>query len=120
MATRSVVLVDDRPDLLELMTTCFRDRGFQTRSAQNGFELMKLLKETDKPCLVVLDLMMPERSGLDLISVVRGFWTDTKIIIYTAFEGRLIEELKTCADAVVLKTTPIHEMVKYAEELLES
>jgi hypothetical protein len=52
--------------------------------------------------------------------VVRGFWTDTKIIIYTAFEGRLIEELKTCADAVVLKTTPIHEMVKYAEELLES
>jgi len=118
---RTAVLVDDHADVLKLLGQCFTEDGFTIHSANSGFELMKLVREGKlQPDVVILDFMMPDRSGLDLLSIVRSFWTKAKIIFYTAHDGPILQQLKVNADAVVSKTTSMEKLVALSNELIES
>jgi DNA-binding response OmpR family regulator len=60
--TRRVLVVDDDPDLRNVLRTAFVDEGYEVRSATNGRSALEVL-ETWRPSVIVLDLMMPELDG---------------------------------------------------------
>ena len=68
---RSVLIVDDEPDLLELLEVNLARAGYKTSVARNGREALAAI-ERAVPDLVVLDVMMPELSGTEVASRLRA------------------------------------------------
>ena len=85
---KRILIVDDEEDILEYLTTLFKDNGYETLTARDGKEGYELM-EKEKPDLVTLDIIMPKESGV-------RFYRDVKkndelknipIIIITALTG---------------------------------
>ena len=73
--TFKILLVDDEPDILEILSYPLKSEGFQVHTANNGLEAIKLAKDI-QPHLIVLDVMMPEMDGIEACEIIRK---DSKI-----------------------------------------
>jgi CheY-like chemotaxis protein len=70
IAPNSVLLVDDDPTVRTLLSRQLKQKGFETREAEDGIEgLVKLRNEL--PGVIISDLEMPRMSGIEFVSVVR-------------------------------------------------
>lgn len=62
--TTSVLLVDDDPDIRELIATLLAARGYEVTTASNGLEALESLRRASMlPALILLDVMMPKMDG---------------------------------------------------------
>jgi CheY-like chemotaxis protein len=62
MADR-ILLVEDDIDIREEVAEFLRDEGYEVAIAHNGCEALELLRAGERPCMILLDLMMPEMDG---------------------------------------------------------
>ena len=84
---RRVLLVDDDPEIVESMRTVLESKGYEILVARDGNQGL-LMAEREKPDLVVLDMMMPKRSGfLVLEKLRRSHPIPVRVIMITANEG---------------------------------
>ncbi len=60
---KSILVVDDEPDIVTFISTVLEDAGYATRTAPDGVEALKLVKE-ERPDMISLDITMPEKSGV--------------------------------------------------------
>lgn len=65
-----ILLVDDEPDILEIIGYNLSAEGYQIITAENGMEAVKLAKKK-KPQLIILDVMMPEMDGIEACEQIR-------------------------------------------------
>lgn len=82
---RSIMVVDDNPDIITIVKTILEGKGYQVLSASSGQELLNLLTER-KPDLIILDIMMPEMDGLEVLGRLKAV-TETAsipVILLTA------------------------------------
>lgn len=102
----NILLVDDEPDILEIVSFNLRQAGYDTQTAQNGEEAIFLAKKFI-PDLILLDIMMPEMDGYETIRELRKnpALDKTIIIFLTALtdERSEIEGLKLGADDYITK-----------------
>lgn len=66
-----ILLVDDEPDILEILKYNLSSQGYQVFTAQNGKEGVEKAKKK-KPHLIILDVMMPEMDGIEACEVIRN------------------------------------------------
>jgi DNA-binding response OmpR family regulator len=84
---RRILLVDDDPEIVESMRAVLESRGYQILVARDGNQGL-VLAEGEEPDLVVLDMMMPKRSGfLVLEKLRRSRPNPMRVIMITANEG---------------------------------
>lgn len=62
-ASRTVLVVDDDPDIVDVIGMILENQGYEVLKASNGAEALRRLRGSPKPGLVLLDLMMPVMSG---------------------------------------------------------
>lgn len=68
-----IVVVDDEPNLCELLHDLLDDAGYDVRCASDGAEALALLQSLDRrPCMVICDLIMPVMDGEDLLRATRA------------------------------------------------
>ncbi|MEM6351698.1 MAG: response regulator, partial [Cyanobacteria bacterium P01_D01_bin.14] len=86
-AARRVVIVDDDPEVLEFVTTILAPWGFQLTALERPTQLWQTLDKL-RPDLLILDVEMPEASGLELCQVLRADdrWRHLPILFLTAHE----------------------------------
>lgn len=100
------MIVDDEQDILEILKYNLEKEGFRVFTAQDGDEGIQKAKETD-PDLIVLDMMMPGKSGMEVCQVLRAqpSFKETLIMFLTAVsdEATQIRGLATGADDYVNK-----------------
>jgi two-component system alkaline phosphatase synthesis response regulator PhoP len=65
-----ILLVDDEPDILEILEYNLSAEGYKVITAENGMEAIKLAKKK-KPQLIILDVMMPEMDGMEACEQIR-------------------------------------------------
>ena len=65
-----ILLVDDEPDILEIVGYNLRNEGYQVFTATNGIEAVKSAKK-NIPQLILLDIMMPEMDGIEACEKIR-------------------------------------------------
>ncbi len=70
-STKTILVVDDEADVLTFITTLLEDNGFAVISAENGKEGFALAKAR-RPNLILLDISMPEESGVRMYRNLRG------------------------------------------------
>jgi len=80
-----ILLVDDEPDILEIVGYNLSSEGYQVITAENGLEAVKKAKK-EKPHLIILDVMMPEMDGIEACEQIRKNpdLSDTIITFLTA------------------------------------
>ena len=93
---RTILVVDDEPDVLTFLTTLLQDNGYETMTAENGEEAFDRVKEK-RPVLVSLDITMPETSGVRFYRNVKESedWKDIPIIIVTGISGEFEKFIST-------------------------
>ncbi len=104
--TRSVLVVDDEPNIVLSLEFLIKQAGYEVRIARDGDAALKAIEER-LPDLVLLDVMMPKRDGFDVCETIRAnpVWKKIPIIMLTA-KGRDIEREKGLAlgaDAYITK-----------------
>jgi CheY-like chemotaxis protein len=121
---RTVLVVDDDPDLLKLITTAFARAGFKAYSARNGRLAVQLVRAL-KPDLMVTDIVMPEKEGIATIIEVKAASPDTSVIAISGGgaygrSGNFLqwaEELG--ADEVMAKPFPMSQLLTAARVVLD-
>jgi two-component system, OmpR family, alkaline phosphatase synthesis response regulator PhoP len=68
---KTIMVVDDNPDIITIVRTILEGKGYNVMSAYSGAELLSTL-EKDKPDLVVLDIMMPQMDGLEVLTRMKA------------------------------------------------
>jgi CheY-like chemotaxis protein len=82
---KTIMVVDDNPDIITIVRTILEGKGYNVLSASSGPELLEMLK-SHKPDLIILDIMMPEMDGLEVLTRLKGMndTTAIPIILLTA------------------------------------
>ncbi|OJU65210.1 MAG: DNA-binding response regulator [Armatimonadetes bacterium 55-13] len=113
-----LLIVDDEPTILETVETKFRKEGFSTFTADSAEEGMRLFRRI-KPDLVILDIMLPQRSGYDFCRAVRRD-SQTPIIFISAKadEADRIKGLELGADDYVVKPFNLSELSARVKAIL--
>ena len=85
-STCHVLVADDEPHIGRIIKMKLEQGPFRVSLAYDGREAMDVLEQEHDVCLVLLDLMMPHLSGLDVLSTMRSDarWRDIPCIILTA------------------------------------
>lgn len=113
MAKR-VLIAEDEPSILASLEFLMRQDGFETRAAADGEEALSLLANF-RPHLVLLDLMLPRRSGLELCRLIRAdaSFAGMRVLMLTAKGGhRDIERgLEAGADDYITKPFSTQDLV---------
>jgi two-component system alkaline phosphatase synthesis response regulator PhoP len=103
---KKVLIVDDEADILEIISYNLIKEGYEILTAKNGLEALDTVS-TFKPDLVILDIMMPRMSGVEVCKILRSKpeYNDMLIIFLTALsdESSQIKGLETGADDYVSK-----------------
>jgi two-component system alkaline phosphatase synthesis response regulator PhoP len=81
-----ILLVDDEPDILEIVGYNLKNEGYQVFTAKNGLEAIKMAKKTI-PQLIILDIMMPEMDGIEACEKIRATASLENVLI-TFFTAR--------------------------------
>jgi two-component system, OmpR family, phosphate regulon response regulator PhoB len=114
-----VLLVDDEESIVESIEYALSQEGFEVVSAHNGQEALQKV-QLEKPNLIVLDLMLPELSGLEVCRILRRERNETPIIMLTA-KGEEIDRvigLEVGADDYLVKPFSLRELIARIRALL--
>lgn len=103
---RKILIADDEPDILEIISYNLNNEGYQVFTAKDGIEAIEKAKEV-QPDLIILDIMMPYKSGVDVCRILRSqtAFENTVIIFLTALndDTTQIKSLETGADDYITK-----------------
>ncbi len=85
MSKSYVLIVDDEPQIHQLVALCLRTLPNEVRAASNGPEALRMIRE-EKPALLLLDLMMPGMTGEDVLEELNDDITtqDIPVIVFSA------------------------------------
>ena len=111
MSGQRVLVVDDEPQILHALETTLRGAGYEVTTAGTGEQAL-ILAATRPPDAVVLDLVLPGKSGVEVARELRT-WTTTPILILSAVgdEADKVDALDAGADDYVTKPFGIDELL---------
>ena len=107
-----VLVVDDEPNIVELLTVSLKFQGFEVESAGSGQEALEKVKDF-RPDAFILDVMMPGMDGFELLGKLRSEGIDGPVLFLTAkdaVEDR-IHGLTIGADDYVTKPFSLEEVI---------
>ena len=82
----NILIIDDEEILQDVLTTLLQKEGFTTSSATTGLQGLEIL-EREEIDLVLLDLMLPDMSGLEVLKKIRASDPDQVVVVITAFSS---------------------------------
>lgn len=121
-----ILFLEDEPDIVELYKIVFEEKGFEMESVSSGKEMLKYLErfaknKSGKPDIMIIDILLPDISGLDILKTVRrnSDFDDVFIIMFTNYSSDKIRKEVSGVKNVryILKTDVTPErLAKIVEE----
>jgi DNA-binding response OmpR family regulator len=119
----SVLIVEDNARTSELLELLFNAEGYEAEVVGDGAAALDRLSG-QPPALVVLDVMMPEVNGVDVLRAIRATpaWAGTPVIMTSArgADGEIWEGWRAGADCYLVKPYKLDALWSTAEELLRT
>ena len=86
--SQKILIIDDELDTLNLLATTLKVAGYETAKASSGGAGVALISEFE-PDAIILDVMMPEQSGLEVLDTIRKLFADPPPVIIFSARGRI-------------------------------
>ncbi|HET9878817.1 MAG TPA: response regulator [Candidatus Limnocylindria bacterium] len=118
MADRSVLVVEDDPELRTIYQEVLSDGGFEVIAARDGVDALEILDGEWTPCVLLLDLRMPRMSGWELVARLRANdrWDHLPLIIVAAYYRIAEEAERLGAHAWLQKPIDLGRLVGIVED----
>jgi len=110
-----IVIADDNINIQESLKDILNSKDYLTEVVGNGYELLDNIRK-EKPHIVILDLMMPEKDGIEILPAIKCIAPDVRIIIYTAFPRYESSVYAEMADRFLLKTDSPEDIIRIIDE----
>ena len=112
MSARHILVVDDEPDIRNLVQEILEDEGYTVTTADCG-EAARKARRTRRPDLILLDIMMPVLSGYDVCRAIRKKDEQVPVIMLTAKSEEIdkVLGLELGADDYITKPFGVHELL---------
>ncbi len=120
MAKPRIVIVDDAPLFQAGLAAAFKEEGFEVvAQCTDALTAVSQARE-NQPDLVLLDVLMPGISGLDVVDKIIDSSPSTKVILLTSSESEedLLKGIKAGARGYVVKSTPMPQLVESVKNVL--
>lgn len=120
LADVKVLIVDDERDVLEAFEAAFLSEDALTLTAADGDEAVRICND-DPPDIVILDMMLPKRSGFLVLEKIKGLENSPIVIMVTANEGQRHQAYGESlgVDAYMQKPVPLSLLLDKAIQLLD-
>ncbi|MDX1763953.1 MAG: response regulator [bacterium] len=116
-ADRTILIVDDEESISLLYSAELEDRGYVVRTQNTGREVPEDVARW-KPDLIVLDIKMPDISGLELLQVIKESHPQVLVVMNSAYSTFQTEPSVQKADGYVVKSSDLTELMETIERLL--
>lgn len=120
--SQSILVVEDNDDLLLLLRLILESAGYQVKTVDNGRDALAHI-EQHKPQLILMDIMMPEISGLQVARKIKeqSDYKALPILLVSAVD-RLEDEqlLKSKADGIIYKPFDLDDLVSRVAQLTKN
>lgn len=121
--THTILVVDDDPALQKLVVSLLRRAGMETLQAIDAHQAQEHLDGDTLPDLVLLDLMLPEISGIQFLQKIRkrSEFDDLPVIILSALADpeQIREGIESGADRYLTKPYLANNLIKTVREVLQ-
>jgi CheY-like chemotaxis protein len=121
---RRILIVEDEKDMQDVMRLLLERMGYEIISAYDVASAVQILRGKPLPDLMLLDLMLPEISGLELLRQIRAkdVFDDLPVIIVSALADpdQIRKGFDLGADRYVTKPAIAHNLVKTVQEVLRT
>ncbi len=122
--SKPILIVDDEPDILNLTEKFLRLGGFDIITCSNAKEAMKIIEERyNEISLVLLDVMMPGVSGMEVLRNVKNEpkYNNIRVVLFTvkSFNEDIQKGKRLGADGYITKPFSGKELLKYVQDLLQ-
>lgn len=116
-----ILIVDDEPCICDLLREDLTDRGYACTTVLRSLDALARLKR-QKFDIVLLDIMLPGMSGMELLKRIRSDHPDTETIMITGINrtDTMIDALNKGARDFIIKPIDINELYKSIESLLKT
>ncbi|SDP02858.1 sigma-54-dependent transcriptional regulator [Desulforhopalus singaporensis] len=108
----SILVVDDEPNYLVVLSELLKDEGFEVFTAPGGIEGLKIMDDVDLD-VVITDMQMPEMDGVQFLKRAKGKFADLPVIVITAFAevDKAVEAMKAGAYNYLAKPFSNDELI---------
>ncbi len=116
-----VLIVDDEEELAAVIADRLEFRGIKARTASDG-ETALMMIESDPPDIVLLDLMLPGMSGLDILKKINALDLNIPVILLTGYGSKemTLEGMNLGAFDYIMKPCDFDGLISKIQEALES
>ncbi len=116
---KKVLIVDDDPEVMASIDQAMQSEGALTQTCGDGNTAVRIC-EADPPDLVVLDMMLPKRSGFLVLEKIKQLPQAPRVIMVTANEGKRHQQYaeNLGVDGYLLKPVRLERLIAIAQDLL--
>ena len=113
-----ILVVDDDPEVLAAIDNALQAEGALTQTCGDGNTAVRIC-ETEPPQLVVLDMMLPKRSGFLVLEKIKRFENAPKVVMVTANEGRRHQQYaeNLGVDGYMIKPVRLERLITLAQKM---
>jgi DNA-binding response OmpR family regulator len=120
--TKKILAIDDENDVLVIIKSALKSEGYDVVTANNGYDGLAIAQD-EKPDLILLDLMMPEMDGFEVLENLRDNDTtmDIPVIVLTGLSerGKIREALDKGVDYYIVKPFEYHDLISKVKLAIE-
>lgn len=111
-ATRRILIVDDERSIADTLALIFRSQHYEARTAYSAENAIETLSEW-RPDLAILDVILPEMSGIDLAIVIKANYSSCHVLLFSghANTALLLEEAGRKGHQFEVLAKPVHPTV---------
>ena len=120
--SKKILIVDDEVDTLNLLATTLAVAGYETAKASSGGAGISLITEF-KPDVIILDVMMPEQSGIEVLNIINKVFVDPPPVIIFSARGRIedmVDGMEAGAFKYLVKPVSRDKLLETVRTALES
>lgn len=121
LEARKVLIVDDDPEVRAAIDHALQAEGALTQYCGDGNSAVRIC-ESEPPDLVILDMMLPKRSGFLVLDRIKKLENAPVVIMVTANEGRRHQQYAETlgVDGYILKPVRLERLITLAQDLLDA
>ena len=116
---RKILIVDDEPAIRKLYQAEFKEDGYEVVLADNGNSALATVDDNQDIDLVILDIKMDGKDGLEVLDTIREKHRDIPVILNSAYSTYKSNFSSWLADAYLVKSYDLTELKEKVTELLE-
>ena len=118
--TKLMLIVDDEIEILKILREVFELRRWEVMTTPTGLSVLPILEKA-KVDIILLDIKLPDGSGLDVLKTVKDKFPKLPVVMFTAlgYEDSLVKKaLGLGASGYVSKTVPLTELIEVVNNIL--